>query len=71
MSAYQTFLSWNLQKASGYIFKKLKMSADWSGALIHVCAVTAKMLRWFRLGNLRESEHGDVLPTTAYYVMFM
>ena len=51
--------------------KILKMSADWSGALIYVCAVTAKMLRWFHLGNLRESEHGDVLPTPAYYVMYM
>ena len=70
MSGYRTFLSWYVRKASGFTLKVLKLSDNRSWVLIYVCAVIAKVLRWFELGNLQLSEHSDVLPT-AYYEMFM
>ena len=70
MSGYRTFLPWYVRRASGFTLKVLKLSDNRSWVLIYVCAVIAKVLRWFELGNLQLSEHSDVLPT-AYYEMFM
>ena len=70
MSGYRTFLPCYVRKASGFLLKILKMSDNWFGALIYVCAVNAKALRWFHSGNWSKSDHSDAL-LTAHYVMLI